>query len=76
MLRSEVILSKKHPGQKEPNKKVGSFVNGFFWGKVEKTAIKTNFLSCFSDLVGRRARGSGTLESVPDGKNSDATNIY
>ena len=76
MLRSEVTLSKKHPGQKEPNEKVGSFVNVFFWGKVEKTAIKTKFLSCFSDLVGRRARGSGTLESVPDGKNSDATNIY
>lgn len=38
--------------------------------------IKMNLLSCFSDLLGGRARDSRTLESFPDGKNSDATNIY
>lgn len=38
--------------------------------------IKMNPLSCFSDLLGGRARDSRTLESFPDGKNSEATNIY
>lgn len=38
--------------------------------------IKMNPLSCFSDLLGGRATDSRTLESFPDGKNSEATNIY
>lgn len=40
-----------------------------------KMAVKQS-LSCFSDLLGGRTRGSGILESVPDGKDLDATNIY
>lgn len=35
-----------------------------------------NPLSCLSDLLGGRAGDSRTLENVPDGKNSDAKNIY
>lgn len=38
--------------------------------------IKMNPLSCFSDLLGGRAGDSRTLESFPDEKNSDATNIF
>ena len=45
----------------------------FFRGKVD---IKMNLLSCFSDPRSRKARDSRTLESFPDGKNSDARNIY
>lgn len=33
-------------------------------------------LSCFSDLLSGRAGDSRPLESFPDGKSSDATNIY
>lgn len=79
MLMDEVTLNKMQPGQKEPNEKVGSFVSGFLlgWGGGSgKMVIKMNPLSCFSELLGRRAGDSRTLESFPDGKNSDATNIY
>lgn len=75
MLMNEVTLNKMQPGQKKPNEKVGSIVSGFSREKW-KNGHKMNPLGCFSDLLGGRARDSRTLESFPDGKNSEATNIY